>query len=85
MSLEQLKTFLEKVKDDDALQNQLKSAANPEQVVEIARQEGFVITAEDFVQSYDLSFQDLEALAGGGHSGAPCQSVFTQCPAGCNE
>ena len=69
MSKEQLKAFLEKVKSDSSLQEKLKAAASPEAVVEIAKDAGFSITAED-IQSMqsatvELSDEELEGAAGG--------------------
>ena len=69
MSEEQLKAFLEKVKGDTSLQEKLKAAASPEAAIEIAKEAGFAITAED-VQStqsatVELSDKELEGAAGG--------------------
>ena len=69
MSEEQLKAFLETVKTDTSLQEKLKAAASPEAAVEIAKEAGFVITAED-IQSMqsatvELSDEELEGAAGG--------------------
>jgi len=69
MSEEQLKSFLEKVKSDTELQEKLKAAASAEATVEIAKEAGFSITAED-IQSMqsttvDMSDAELEAAAGG--------------------
>ena len=47
MSEEQLKVFLEKVKSNTELQDMLKAAASPEAAIEIAKDAGFAITAED--------------------------------------
>ena len=67
MSEEQLKAFLEKVKGDTSLQEKLKAAASPEAALQIAKDAGFAITAED-IQSApeELSDEDLEGAAGGG-------------------
>ena len=69
MSEEQLKAFLEKVKADTSLQEKLKAAASPEAALEIAKDGGFSITAED-IQSMqsepvELSDEELEGAAGG--------------------
>ena len=69
MSEEQLKAFLEKVKADTSLQESLKAAASPDAAVEIAKDAGFAITAED-IQSMqsatvELSDAELEGAAGG--------------------
>ena len=71
MSEEQLKAFLEKVKTNTELQEKLKAAASPEAAIEIAKEAGFAITAED-IQSMqsngtvELSDEELEGAAGGG-------------------
>ena len=69
MSEEQLNAFLEKVKGDTSLQEKLKAAASPEAAIEIAKDGGFSITAED-IQSMqsatvELSDRELEQVAGG--------------------
>ena len=67
MSEEQLKAFLEKVKADTSLQEKLKAAASPEAAIEIAKEAGFAITAEDIqsMQSETASDEELEGAAGG--------------------
>ena len=73
MSEEQLKTFLEKVKGDTSLQEKLKAAASPEAVMEIAKEAGFSITAEDIQSTQsataELTEEELEAAAGGCRNG----------------
>ena len=69
MSEEQLNAFLEKVKADTTLQEKLKAAASPDAAVEIAKDAGFAITAED-IQSMqsapvELSDEELEGASGG--------------------
>ena len=69
MSEEQLKAFLEKVKGDTSLQEKLKAAGSNEAAIEIAKEAGFAITAED-IQSMqsataELSDEELEGAAGG--------------------
>ena len=78
MSEEQLNAFLEKVKGDTSLQEKLKAAASPEAAIEIAKEAGFAITAED-IQSMqsatvELSDEELEGAAGG-----LCVSVWGKC------
>ena len=73
MSEEQLKAFLEKVKSDTSLQEKLNGAADADAVVEIAKEAGFAITAED-IQSMqsatvELTDDELEAAAGGYNPG----------------
>ena len=66
MSEEQLKAFLEKVKADTSLQEKLNEAADADAVVEIAKEAGFSITAEDKQSSTaELSDEELEEAAGG--------------------
>ena len=66
MSEEQLKAFLEKVKGDTSLQEKLNEAADADAVVEIAKEAGFSITAEDMQSSTaELSDEELEEAAGG--------------------
>ena len=69
MSEEQLKAFLEKVKSDTELQEKLKAAASNEAALQIAKDAGFAITAED-IQSMqsatvEVSDEELEGAAGG--------------------
>ena len=83
MSEEQLKAFLEKVKGDTSLQEQLKAAASPEAAIAIAKEAGFAITAED-IQSMPMQKLDeheLERVAGGGAgTGHTCDScIVTTC------
>ena len=69
MSEEQLNAFLEKVKGDTSLQEKLKAEASPEAAIEIAKEAGFSITAEDIQsmqsETVELSDEDLEGAAGG--------------------
>ena len=75
MSEEQLKAFLEKVKADTSLKEKLK-AASPEAVIEIAKEAGFLITAEDMQSStIELSDEELEGAAGGGSGLYGCPPV----------
>ena len=63
MSLEQLKAFLEKVKGDKSLQDKLKAAKTPEDVVGIAKEHGHEFTADKITE---LSDEELEGVSGGG-------------------
>ena len=69
MSEEQLNAFLEKVKGDTSLQEKLKAEASPEAAIEIAKEAGFSITAEDIEsmesETVELSDEELEGAAGG--------------------
>ena len=71
MSEEQLKAFLEKVKVDSSLQEKLKAAVIPdgqlasEDVVSIAKEAGFVISAGDLAAKEGLTDDQLEGVTGG--------------------
>ena len=70
MSEEQLKAFLAKVKADTSLQEKLKSAADSDAVLTIAKKTGFMIAADDLKKAQsELSEEELEALAGGWMAG----------------
>ena len=62
MSEEQLKAFQEKVKADTSLQEKLKAAKSPEDVVGIAKEHGHEFTTDKIGQ---LSEEELEGVAGG--------------------
>ena len=62
MSLEQLKAFLEKVKGDSNLQEKLKAAKSPEDLVGIAKENDHEFTADKISQ---LSEEELQGVAGG--------------------
>ena len=70
MSEEQLKAFLDKVKEDNSLQEKLKVAANSDAVVAIAKEAGFVIFADDLTKAQSemlgISEDQLKGVAGGG-------------------
>ena len=67
MSEDQLKAFLEKVKADTSLQEKLKAAADSDAVLVIAKEAGFMISADDLTKTQsDLSLEELEGVAGGG-------------------
>ena len=71
MSEEQLKAFLEAVNADAGLQEQLKAAGDADAVVAIAKDAGFMITAEELknaqaeVSDEELGLKELEGVAGG--------------------
>ena len=65
MSLEQLKEFLAKVKGDTNLQEKLKAAQSPEDVVGIAKEHGHEFTS-DTMNQLELSEAELEGTSGGG-------------------
>jgi predicted ribosomally synthesized peptide with nif11-like leader len=65
MSEEQLKAFLEKVNADTSLQEKLKAAKSPEDVVDIAKEHGHEFTADKIEGITELSLEELEGVAGG--------------------
>ena len=70
MSEEQLKAFLEAVKADAGVQEQLKAAGDADAVVAIAKAAGFVISADDLKKAQademrSLNDEELEGVAGG--------------------
>ena len=66
MSEEQLKAFLEKVKADSSLQEKLKTNADVEAVVAIAKEAGFMISVDEFKMAQaEISDEELEGVAGG--------------------
>jgi predicted ribosomally synthesized peptide with nif11-like leader len=69
MSEEQLKAFLEAVKADAGLQEKLKAAADADAAVAIAKEVGFVISADELQRAQavgeELSDEELEGVAGG--------------------
>ena len=64
MSEEQLKAFIAKVQTDTSLQEKLKAEdADP---VAIAKEAGFIISADDLTKAQsELSDEELEGVAGG--------------------
>ena len=80
MSEEQLNAFLEKVKGDISLQEKLNGTADADTVVELAKEAGFAISAED-IQSMpsatvEVSDEELEGASGG-------RNADTRRPTGC--
>ena len=66
MSEEQLKAFLEKLKGDTSLQEKLKEAKCEGCVVDIAKEAGFSISADDWNKAQsEIEDAELEAAAGG--------------------
>ena len=62
MSEEQLKVFIAKAKDDQSIQDKLKAAMSPDDVVSIANDHGHEFSADQISQ---LSEEDLEGMSGG--------------------
>jgi predicted ribosomally synthesized peptide with nif11-like leader len=67
MSEEQLKAFMEKAQGDTSLQEKLKAAADADAVAAIAKEAGFLISADDLKQAQptELSEEELEGVSGG--------------------
>ena len=65
MSEEQLKAFIAKAKNDQSIQEKLKAAKSPEDVVAIAKDHGHEFTGYTLKQT-ELTEADLEGVAGGG-------------------
>lgn len=75
MSLEQLKTFLENVKSDAELQERLKAAVDSDAVISIAKEAGFLISADDLNNAQsEISDGELEGAAGGLGCGGPLRT-----------
>ena len=65
MSEEQLKAFLEKVKTDTSLEEKLKAAPDSDAVLAIAKEVGFVISADDWIKAQsEIEDAELESAAG---------------------
>jgi predicted ribosomally synthesized peptide with nif11-like leader len=70
MSEEQLAALLAKLKDDAGLQEKVKSAADLDAVLAIAKDAGFDISKADWIryqanQILELSDEELEGVSGG--------------------
>ena len=65
MSEEQFKAFLSKAKGDSNLQEKLKAAKSPEDVVGIAKEHGHEFTVDKLNQLEELSDAELEGMSGG--------------------
>jgi len=71
MSEDQLKAFLEAVKEDSGLQEKLNAAADVDAVVAIAKEASFVISVDELQQAQAEVSEDeeLESVAGGRRGG----------------
>ena len=70
MSEEQLAALLAKLKDDTGLQEKLRTAADLDAVLAIAKDAGFEVSKADWLryqakQIIELSDEELEGVAGG--------------------
>ena len=69
MSEEQLKAFIAKAKDDQSIQDKLKAAKSPEEVVSIAKEHGHEFSEEHLS---GLSEEELESMSGGANTPNLC-------------
>ena len=82
MSEEQLKAFMEAVKADAGLQDKLNAEADADAVVSIAKEAGFVISADELqlAQSDKITEEELEGMSGGKSVGCQgsnnCQQTY---------
>ena len=68
MSEEQLKAFWEAIQSDQALQQKLQGVNDPGAIVDIAKEAGFTISAEELQSAQvELSDEQLDGAAGGHH------------------
>ncbi|QNI55215.1 nif11-like leader peptide domain protein [Synechococcus sp. BIOS-E4-1] len=66
MSEEQLKAFIAKADVDKSIQDKLKAAKSPEEVVGVAKDHGHEFTADKVTELIaELREEELEGLAGG--------------------
>ena len=81
MSEEQLKAFMAAVKADATLLEKIQTAADADAVVAIAKEVGFMISADQLPQAQaEISEEELEAVAGGRQTGYGLQySCTTWC------
>ena len=76
MSEEQLKAFMEAVKADAGLQEKLNAATDADAVALIAKEMGFVISAEELQRAQagsEVSEEELEGVVGGGVESIACE------------
>ena len=75
MSEEQLKAFMEAVKADAGLQEKLNAATDADAVALIAKEMGFVISAEELQRAQagsEVSEEELEGVVGGARTNWRC-------------
>jgi len=77
MPEEQLKAFWEAVQADAGLQEKLKAAVDSDAVVSIAKDAGFVISADELNKAQaELSEEELGGVAGGVPYYSLCSGAF---------
>ncbi|QNI54259.1 nif11-like leader peptide domain protein [Synechococcus sp. BIOS-E4-1] len=85
MSEAQLKAFLQKVNGDANIQEKLKAAKSPEEVVKIAEETGYEFTVDQLSANVLLSEDELKDVAGGytcGKNGLPPMTGVATMPSG---
>ena len=66
MPEEQLKAFWEAIQADTGLQQKLQGVTEPDAVVAIAKEAGFMISTEELQRAVaEISEEELEGVAGG--------------------
>ena len=81
MSEEQLKAFLEKVKDDTNIKEKLKAAADADAVAAIAKEAGFNVSADLITKAQsEITEEDLEGVAGGTVCADSAFGLTKNCP-----
>jgi predicted ribosomally synthesized peptide with nif11-like leader len=84
MSEDQLKAFLEKVREDTSLQDKIKAAKTQDEVVLIAKAEGLVISADQLTkglsspESVELSDDQLAMVSGGDYYPGQKTNEYTE-------
>ena len=85
MSEEQLAALLAKLKDDAGLQEKLKRAENFDAAVGVAKEAGFDVSKEDWLnyhstqgRSHELSDDELEASGGTENNEPGCNGLGSQ-------
>lgn len=65
---EKLKKFLEEASKNEELKARLAALTDKETAIELAKEYGFTLTAEDFqpADGAELSLDELDSVAGGG-------------------
>ena len=89
MSEEQLKAFLEAVKANAGLQGKLNAAADAAAAAAIAKEVGFMISADELQKAQtigeELTNEELESVAGGvGNQSQSCDCSFDSGACGCS-
>jgi len=84
MSEEQLAALLAKLKEDAGLRQKLQGAGDLDAAVAVAQEAGFNVHMSDWLkyqgnQTFELSDEALEGVAGGTDSKDSCQRISERC------